>query len=240
MKLLPIRAGTLALLWLSAETVGAAPVPEPPPPASASAADTTAVDPDWILAGLARPAPARTDFVEVRGSALLKTPLRLSGEYQRPDANTLVREVRAPYAETTTIVVGDRPGAGEVTIARAGKPPRRFSLARMPELGALQSSFGALLAGDRPALERYYRLAASGARRQWSLTLTPKDASVAQRLKNITLFGRGNELMCIETRPARGSEQQRTLLEGAARAAADIAEPSQLAALCRGHGAAHE
>ena len=68
--------------------------------------DPSRVDSEWILSKLVQPAPARTSFVELRGSKLLKKPLRLQGEYLRPDADTLVRKVAAPYAETTTI----RPG----------------------------------------------------------------------------------------------------------------------------------
>ena len=70
-----------------------------------------------------RPSPARmrTSFVELRGPKLLKAPLRIEGEYLRPRDDTLVREVHAPYSETTTI------RAGEVTIARAGKSPRSSS-----------------------------------------------------------------------------------------------------------------
>ena len=109
------------------------------PCAAPDARAATGVEPGWILSKLARPAPTRTGFVELRGSRLLKAPLRIEGEYRRPDEATLVREVRAPYAETTTI------RAGEVTIARAGKAPRRFALARVPELASLQASFGGLL-----------------------------------------------------------------------------------------------
>lgn len=181
----------------------------------------------WILAKLARPAPMRTPFVELRGSALLKAPLRLQGEYRRPDADTLVREVRAPYAETTTI------RAGEVAIARNGGKARTFSLSRAPELAGLQASFGALLTGDRALLERHYRIAADGTRQHWTLALVPKDAQLAAKVRDIVLRGRGAELRCIETRPAKG-ELQRTLLAGAARAAGEAADGAALAALCRG------
>ena len=92
------------------------------------AAPAEAVDAGWILARLARPVPDRTAFVELRGSALLKAPLRIEGEYRRPDNDSLVREVRSPYAETTTL------RNGEAIIARAGKAPKKFSLARVPEL----------------------------------------------------------------------------------------------------------
>ncbi|WND80219.1 LolA-related protein [Lysobacter capsici] len=233
---------TLALaLMSSVGSLHAAPVTEAAlaqaAAASATAGDAPA-DAAVILPRLAQPIPARTDFVEVRGSALLKAPLRVSGEYRRPDASTLVREVRAPYAETTTIRTGAQPGQGEVSIARVGKPAKKFSLSRAPELVALQASFGALLGGDRAALEQHYRLSAQGTRRQWTITMTPKDAKLAARIREIVLLGRDDELRCIETRPARGNEQQRTLLSSAARDAVGIDDASRLAALCRGHGAA--
>jgi hypothetical protein len=170
----------------------------------------------------------RTSFVEFRDSPLLKAPLRLSGEYQRPDERTLVREVRAPYVETTTLQ------SGQATIARAGRTPRRFSLSRAPELADLQASFGAMLSGDREALERYYRVQSAGTRGQWTLTLAPKEAALAARVRDVVLYGRGAELRCIETHPAKGSEIQRTLLASAARDADALTEPQALIALCHG------
>ncbi|WP_460760084.1 LolA-related protein [Lysobacter fragariae] len=195
--------------------------------ASPEAKGDQPVGADWILAKLARPAPMRTAFVELRGSVLLKKPLRLQGEYQRPDDATLVREVTAPYAEKTTI------RAGEVEISRNGRTPRRFSLARVPELAGLQASFGALLSGDRKLLEQHYRLATQGTRQRWTMTLTPTDASMAKQLQAITLYGRGAELRCIETQPARG-QIQRTLLAGAAQAATGVNGAGALATLCYG------
>jgi len=190
-------------------------------------------DSDWVLQKLARPAPMRTDFLEVRDSPLLKAPLRLSGEYRRPSDDTLVREVRAPYAETTTI------RAGQATIARAGKTPRTFSLSRVPELAGLQASFGAMLSGDRATLEKFYRVGTQGTRQQWTMTLVPKDAQLAGKVRDIALHGRGAELRCIETRPVRSGKQgngeiQRTLLASAARAAGAASTTEALAALCHG------
>ena len=193
-----------------------------------AAPEAPAVDAGWILAHIARPVPSRTAFVEVRDSPLLKDALRLAGEYRRPDASTLVREVRSPYVETTTL------RAGEATIARAGKSPRRFSLSRVPELAALQASFGALLAGDGERLKRHYTLASEGSRGDWRLRLSPKDAALAARVDAIVLHGRGAELRCIETRPAGKGETQRTLLAGAARDAAQVIDAAGLAALCMG------
>ena len=78
------------LALLATTCAGALSAAPPEPSATASA-----VDASWILARLARPAPTRTDFVELRGSPLLKAPLRIEGEYRRPDDDTLVRAVRA-------------------------------------------------------------------------------------------------------------------------------------------------
>ncbi|MDH5833247.1 fatty acyl CoA synthetase [Luteimonas sp. M1R5S59] len=180
-----------------------------------------------ILRALARPVPAATPFVEVRESQMLKAPLRVSGEYRRPDAGTLVREVRAPYAETTTI------RDGEAVLARAGKPDRRFPLARAPELAALHGSFGALLAGDAETLRRHYTIDAQGGADRWSLRLVPRDPKLAARLRDLVLHGRGADLHCIENTPVKG-DVQRTLTGVAAEAAIRAGDAADIAALCRG------
>ncbi|GAB6195416.1 fatty acyl CoA synthetase [Lysobacter xanthus] len=187
------------------------------------------IDTGWILGTLARPAPMRTQFVELRGSRLLKKPLRVEGEYARPAADTLVREVRLPYAESSTI------RAGSVTIRR-GTTSKTYPLDRAPQLAGLQSSFGALLSGDRAQLERAFRIDSAGTRERWTLRLVPKDARMATYVRGIALFGRGAELRCIETQPSKG-DVQRTLLAGAAVAASGVDDAARLATLCRGDGA---
>ena len=188
-------------------------------------------DSEAILRSLARPAPAATPFVEVRDSPLLKAPLRVSGEYRRPDADTLVREVRAPYAETTTL------RDGEAVLARAGKPERRFALTRAPELAALQGSFGALLAGDAAALRRHYTVDAQGSAQHWSLRLVPRDPELAVRLRDLVLHGHGDQLHCIENTPVKG-DPRRTLMGPAAEAATRAGDSADIAALCRGDAGA--
>ncbi|SEM39614.1 hypothetical protein SAMN05428989_3733 [Pseudoxanthomonas sp. GM95] len=194
-----------------------------PEPASAQ------VDPAWILSKIARPGAITTQFVELRGSALLKTPLRVEGRYARDADATLVREVTAPYHEKITLK-GDT-----ATLERDGKKPRTFSLSRAPELADLQKGFGALLSGDASQLEQHYTLTAGGTRQAWQLKLDPKDAAAAKApVRDLQLYGKGAELRCIETTSDKG-EVQRTLLAGAAQAAAKLTEGDALTALCRGH-----
>src|SRR3546814_12653566 len=77
-------------------------------------------------------------------------------------------------SDLTTSITTDATGAGHATVAREGKSPRSFALSRVPELARLQASFGALLSGDRAALEQHYAVHAEGTRRKWKMTLTPK------------------------------------------------------------------
>src|SRR3546814_19372993 len=93
----------------------------------------------------------RTNVVGLRASRLLKEPLRLSGESQPPDEDTLVRQVRVPYVETTTINTA-APGAGHATVARDGKSPRSPALSRVHQLARRPASVGPRLGGARAAL----------------------------------------------------------------------------------------
>lgn len=139
-----------------------------------------------------------------------------------------MRVVQAPYAETTTI----DSAAGQATVQR-GRVRRTIALNRVPQLAALQASFADLMAGDAAAIERHYRMGTAGTRERWVLTMVPFEPTLAAGIRDITLYGRGSELRCIETRPVRGNEIQRTLLAGAAIAAAGIDDPAGLARLCR-------
>lgn len=198
-----------------------------------SAASPEAPTPEWILARLAQPPPMRTAFVELRGSRVLKAPLRVAGEYRRPSQATLVREVRSPYVETVTLELAD-PARATARIERGGKA-RTVPLSRAPELAALQAGLGALLSGDIATVRRHYTLASSGTRGAWTLQLAPRAAATAKRMSAMTLHGRGAELRCIETH-APGAPVQRTLLAGAARDASATLDAAGLAALCRAPG----
>ncbi|MGY0561537.1 LolA-related protein [Luteimonas sp. A277] len=193
----------------------------------AQAVKADPIDSGQILRQMAQPTAAvSTPFVELRESELLDAPLKISGEYRRLEGNSLVREVRSPYAETTTLK------DGRATVERAGRSPRSFSLARAPELAGLQDTFGALLAGDREVLEENFAVGAWGAVDGWTMTMAPRDRALARRVQGITLFGANDELRCIETLGTDDS-LQRTLLGSAAVAAAEVDTAEGFERLCR-------
>lgn len=109
-------------------------------------------------------------------------------------------------------------------------------MSRVPELAGLKSGFGALLAGDRALLEQQYRVSGQGRPQAWQLQLQPKDAAVAKQVRELRLYGHGDELRCIESVPVKG-DVQRTLLAGAARDAAAVTDAAALTTLCHGPAA---
>lgn len=208
---LPLAALLLACTTASPAILAAEPAP----------------DPAAVLQAVARPAPSSTAFVEVRQSAMLRQPLRIEGEYRRQLDGSLVRQVRSPYAETTTLA------DGEAVIERQGRAPRRIALQQVPELAAIQAGFGALLAGDMALLQKTYQVQSAGTAAAWTLRLVPRDRRLARSLSRIELHGRDGELLCVESHPARG-EPQRTLMAAAAASAAGVEDMQALAALCHG------
>lgn len=148
---------------------------------------------DTLLQSLARPAPSSTPFVEAHFSPLLTRPLVVSGELEYLGPDALARTVEKPYHERSEIR-GDM-----VTVERQGEAAQRFSLQRVPEMRSLLASFAALLSGNVAALERQFQLDLHGDAHVWTIGLTPRDPYVHQRIRSITVSGRGAEPRCLTT-----------------------------------------
>ena len=141
---------------------------------------------------LARTPPVSTDFVEYRFSHLLKKPLRSSGTLEYRADGVLVRDVVLPSPEVTE-VDGD-----QVRVTRAGKPTRTLALQRAPQLRVLLGSFRALLEGHLTPLQQDFDLALEEDASRWSLTLRPRDATLARHLARIEVHGNGDKPACME------------------------------------------
>ena len=177
---------------------------------------------------LARTPPVNTDFVEYRFSHLLKKPLRSSGTLEYRADGVMVRNVAAPARETTEV-------AGEqVRITRAGKPTRTMSLQRAPQLRVLLNSFRALLEGKLRPLQQEFALTLAEDATQWTLTMKPRDPTLAKHLAHIAVHGSGDKPACLEAvepdgdgaltlftaAPSSGALPSRAELERTCRAAA--------------------
>jgi len=176
---------------------------------------------DALLARIARPAPARTAFVEWRESALLAEPQRVAGELEYRGPAALSRRVDSPWRETT--VVAD----GQVTVEREGERSRRFALRRAPELRVLLAGFGALLGGDRAGLARDFEIALETEGAAWRITLVPRDAAVRKHLATLAIDGRDDTPLCFLSTEADGD---RSLMRVGAAVDWDDAADSDLVA----------
>jgi hypothetical protein len=173
-KICMLLLGMTLPLWANASASEAA-------PAAATSSSASS-----LIAALGQPAPARTAFAEARFMRMLDRPLVVSGELAWLGGDQLQRRVDHPNQETATIA------DGEVTQQRAGKSPRRFSLTRAPQLQVLLDSFVALLSGDAGRLQQAFEIRYTGvASGRWTLSLTPRDATVAKSIASITIDGDG-------------------------------------------------
>jgi hypothetical protein len=181
-----------------------------------------------LVNSMGRPAPARTAFAEARFLKMLDQPLVVSGELAWLGEDRLERRVEHPNREVSTIA------NGEVTQQREGRPPRQFSLKRAPQLQILLDSFVALLGGDAARLEGAFTIQHTvDDSKHWTLTLTPRDATLARTVSSIEIDGRDNEPRCMRMQEADGDLAVDLL---GALAAKMPATPTRVAlvALCKG------
>ncbi len=200
------------------------------PWANASRCETTAAvaTSEPLIAALGQPAPARTAFAEARFLKVLDKPLVVSGELAWLGGDQLQRRVDHPNPETASIA------NGEVTLQRAGKVARTFSLSHAPQLQVLLDSFVALLSGDGSRLQQAFNISQTGeASGAWTLTLLPRDAKVAKAVASIVFDGYGKQSRCMQMQEADGDLAIDLLGSLAEKMPAQPTRES-LQALCRG------
>lgn len=185
------------------------------------------LDADSLIKSLARPAPVRTAFLEVRFSSMLEVPIILRGELEYRAADALSKRIDEPYHEQLDI------GAQEVRVARDKQPERHFSLGRAPELRSLLASFSGLLSGDRARLDETFAMTLSGTAGGWRLGLTPREAKVAKRLKEVSVTGTNSTPECLIVTSPDGDASVMMLGDAAAKPLPDPLTLGGLRFRCR-------
>lgn len=139
--------------------------------------------PEGILAAVAAaPKPPRA-FVETVRSRWLQQPQVQTGFVKLEADGTLTKITREPEPMIVRI------GEDALTLTRSDGQQRNLPATRS-DIAALLVGLRGLLLGDAPALQTHYALQADGPADAWSLTLSPLDADLAKRLKQITVTGR--------------------------------------------------
>jgi hypothetical protein len=178
-----------------------------------AATPTTAAEPcgeagpaalDEVFRLLAARRHGHVAFTEVQTLAMLDRPLESSGEllYDAPDH--LEKRTLQPKPETLLLEHG-------VLTARRGHRTWVMSLRDFPQVVPFVESVRATLAGDAHALEQYFTLSFSGSVERWSLTLVPKDATVAHAVKEIRIEGERDAVHTVRITQTDGDASVMTI-----------------------------
>jgi hypothetical protein len=165
--------------------------------AACAAAEQTTPAFDELLKLLAARRHGHVTFTEVQRLAMLDRPLQSSGEllYEAPDR--LEKRTLKPRAQTLILEHG-------VLTARRGRRTHVMELRDYPQVVPFVESIRATLAGDRAALERFFRVQFDGTLGAWTLLLVPVDATLAGAVQDIRIEGERDVIRTVEIRQSDG------------------------------------
>ena len=167
--------------------------------AACAAAEQTTTPPafDELLRLLAARRHGHVTFTEMQHLAMLDRPLESSGEllYDAPDR--LEKRTLKPKAQTLILEHG-------VLTARRGHRTHVMELRDYPQVVPFVESIRATLAGDRAALERFFRVQFDGTLAHWTLLLVPVDTTLAGAVKDIRIEGERDAVRTVEIRQSDG------------------------------------
>ncbi|MCW5633300.1 MAG: outer membrane lipoprotein carrier protein LolA [Rubrivivax sp.] len=193
-----------AWLLATAAVLALAPLAAPPRDASAQAAGKP-FDLDALMALLARRQSGEARFTEERFVTGFDGPLRASGTLAFTAPDRFVRQTLEPRRERMEVA------GNQVRLERGGRV-RQLSLDAVPELAALIEGLRGTLTGNAALLRRHFDLSLTGAARLWTLTLVPRDAALAQQVRQLQIVGTGGELRTVELSLA-GSDRSMMTIE---------------------------
>jgi outer membrane lipoprotein-sorting protein len=136
-----------------------------------------------IAAQLDKHAVVRAEFTQSKHISGLKRPLQTSGQLVFTRQHGVLWQINAPY-QISYILSEDK----VVEIAADGR--RKERLARdLPGLAQVGRVFRAMLGANTNALREYFDIKTDGKIGLWSLTLTPRQAQMAQFIERIEISG---------------------------------------------------
>ncbi|MEC7519147.1 MAG: outer membrane lipoprotein carrier protein LolA [Myxococcota bacterium] len=145
-------------------------------------------------------------FVEEKRVALLAVPVRSEGRIWFSQ-DRVMRRVTAP--DPSAALIAD----GRLRM-RQGDRTEEIEIGDNPVLRGFVDSFRAVLAGDREALERYYRATLTpGEGESWTLRLVPRDDALRRFLREITMRGDGVTIHEMRMVEVSGDETRTTFTD---------------------------
>ena len=149
----------------------------------------------------------RFRFSEDKFYSFLKKPAHTQGTlvYRKPD--TLEKNIQTKGKIARYRIVGD-----ELFIKKSDQKEKRVLLTHYPEVMALASSVRALIAGRIDVLKKFFDLELKGTRGNWTLTLTPTDIDLEEKIESLVITGIMGSLKKITIKETDGDKSVLTLV----------------------------
>ena len=196
-----------------------------PQPAARTAA--ASFDLDALMALLAQRKSGEARFTEERTVTGFDSPLRASGTLSFTAPDRFARQTLEPRRERMEVA------GNQLRLERGGRV-RQMTLDAVPELAALVEGLRGTLTGNAALLRKHFEVRLAGEARLWTLTLTPREPSLAAQVRMLQLVGTASDLRTVEVQMA-GNDRSLMTIEPVTQAAAAAgtaagAEPAMSAA----------
>ena len=190
----------------AASAPGAAPAPAAAAPSHDSdpQAPATTLTLEALLARIGGKPKQSARFVEKKYLAVLDAPVESAGtlRYEAPDR--LEKNTERPIRESM-MLDGD-----QLVVERDGRR-RSLPAAQLPGVAALVGGLRDTLGGNAQALRKIFKVVVQGDAANWQVDLLPSDPGSAELVSRITLRGRQDRLLEVETLQADGDRSVMTL-----------------------------
>jgi hypothetical protein len=156
---------------------------------------------------LAQHKSGKATFIEKKYIGILDKPVESSGELAFTAPDKLEKRTLKPKSESL-VLEGDN-----LTVDQPDKRRLTVSLQDYPEIAAFVQSIRGTLAGDRLALEKYYRLQLTGSVEKWHLVLIPTQARMLNVISRIRIGGSSAEVRTIDFEQADGDRAEMAITQ---------------------------
>ena len=144
-----------------------------------------------LAALLATRKSGEASFTEERFVSGFDGPLQAKGRLSFAAPDRFARHTTEPRDESM-VVEGD-----SIVIKRGGRS-RQMALDAAPELSALVAAMRGTLMGDSPTLLKHFFVRVEGVPARWTMTLKPRDARLANQVREIKIVGLLSEVRVVE------------------------------------------
>jgi hypothetical protein len=156
-----------------------------------------AFDLNALSALLAQRTSGEARFTEERFVTGFDSPLRSSGTLSFRAPDRFARQTLEPVVESMSVE------GNLITLKRAGRT-RQMALDAVPELGAMVEAIRGTMTGNAATLTRHFKVQVQGQPALWTMTLVPRDARLANQVKELQIVGQSSDVRSIALSLAGG------------------------------------